>query len=236
MASRITSGNTVQDATSTTIDLPAFNLQAHDALWVFVKHEGANTTRTPSILGATSSQTIQTGAAVSHSGGEPHGQTFVIADAAADSAMVLRVTFGATRAFSRIGGIQFRPGAGTVFTFTATTNESTNQGTSSTPDAGSLTTPGSAVLVAGFGEFDVGTWTFTGWNKTIDPGNSFMMGDRIEPSSGTFDPLAGHNPSMRWVALSGWLDEVASGGGGGAARKRPGIRYGGMMGQGSIYR
>lgn len=215
MATRITSGNTVGDGTSTTIDLPAFNLQAHDALWMFCKHEGTNTSRTPSVVGATSSQTIQSGTSVNHSNGDLNGQTFVIADAAADSACVIRVTFGATRPFRRFGGIQYRPGSGLVFTFTVTTNESTQQGTSSTPDAGSLTTPGSAVLVSGFGEYDIGTWTQgTGWAKTVDPGNSFMMEDRIEAASGTFDPACSHNPSMAWIALSGWLDEVAAGGGG----------------------
>lgn len=214
-ATRITGGNTVGDATSTTIDLPAFNMQAHDALWMFVKHEGTNTSRTLSVVGATSSQTIQSGASVNHSNGDLNGQTFVIADAAADSALTIRCTFGATRAFRRFGGIQYRPGASKVFTFTVTTNESTAQGTSAAPDAGSLTTPGSAVLVAGFGEYDIGTWTAgTGWTKTVDPGNAFMMEDRIEPSSGTFDPACTHS-SMAWVALSGWLDEVDAGGGGG---------------------
>lgn len=212
MATRITSGNTVQDGASTTIDLPAFNLQAHDALWIFIKHEGANATRTPSVVGATSVQSFKNGAAVSHSNGDLNGQQFVIEDAAADAACVIRLTLGATKAFRRLGAIQYRPDSGKVFTFTLTTNESSAQGTSGTPDAGSLTTPGAAVLVAGFGEYDIGAWTAgTGWTKTVDPVNSFMMEDRIEAAGGTFDPASAHS-SMAWVAASGWLDEVASGG------------------------
>lgn len=213
MATRITSGNTVTDATGTTIDLPAFNLAAGDALWMFLKHEGTNTTRTLSVVGATSSQTFKSGAVVNHGNGDLNCQQFVIDSAAADSACVIRATLGVTKAFRRFGGIQYRPASGKVFTFTATTNESSGQGTSGTPDAGSLTTPGAAVLVAGFGEYDIGAWTQgTGWTKTVDPGNSFMMEDRIEAASGTFDPASTH-PSMAWVAASGWLDEVASGGG-----------------------
>jgi hypothetical protein len=208
MASKIASGSTVQDSSSTTIDSPSINVQAGDSVVFFVKHEGANGTITPSVVGGTSSQTFESSVEVNHSNTDLNSQMFVIENANADAALVIRFTFNVAKLFRRVGFIQFRPAGGKQFSFVPSTQENSSQGTSTGPGATNLTTSTAAVLVLGVGEYNTVTYTpGTGWTEEVEPGNSIYMEYRIETTGGTFSPSCTCSSLMDWVANAVYLTE-----------------------------
>lgn len=192
------------------------NTQPGDLVFVFVKHEGASTTRTISDSAGGNSWTSR--GSVSHINGDMHTEMFscVLTNGAASHTFTC--TLGAARVYFFVGALVYRSTVGWSYFDAAGA-----QGTSSTPSAGSKTPTGAYVAATGFGEYAAVTWTAgTGWTGTLTGTFSTSFVERRTNTTGeTITGDASPSASMAWSAQMVVFLEAA-----GTTSDQEGFRFG----------
>lgn len=187
----------------------AFDSTGYTHIVVFFKHEGGATTLTPSDNKGSSSWSSLT--KESHSGGEPDGQIFWAAIGTPGTGHTATVTPAASRTFRGMFVWLINADSGTI-TLDA---ESTDEGSSAAPDAGSLATTGAAVVsFLGFGLYNSGNTAATGWDEDMDGGGAtaFAAYSRASETTTPIDPAATWTANDRWVGCAASFREVVAGG------------------------
>ena len=192
------------------------NTQSGDLVFLFVKYEGASTTRT--ISDSAGGNTWTSRGAVSHANGDMHTEMFscVLTNGAASHTFTC--TLGAARAYFFVGALVYRSTVGWSYFDAATA-----QGTSSTPSAGSKTPTGAYVAATGFGEYAAVTWTAgAGWTGGLTGtfATSFVE-HRTNTTGETITGNATPSASMDWAANMAVFLE-----GTGATSDQEGFRFG----------
>ena len=189
------------DASGTVLTTAAFDSTGYTHLVVFMKHEGATTTKTLSDNKGSSASTNLT--LESHSGtGDLDGQLAWMSIASPGSGHTATMTLGAARPFRNFIVWLVNASGGRL----ELDVQSTAEGNSTTPDAGSLVTTAATVSFMGVGEYAAGTYTIgTGWTEDYDNGS---YGQSRSDASGTLDPVCTASGSMFWVACAASFKEI----------------------------
>lgn len=197
-------GSTNADSTSTTIAVTV-DSTGYTHVVCFVKHEGAATT----ITGADnkSSGAFNQLTKVDHSNGDLSSRLLWVKIGSPGTSHTITATFGASRLYRRLACWGVNSGTGEL----ELDVEATAQGSSATPDAGSLATTAATVSFMGVGEHDVVTYTpGSGWTEDLD--SSIHAQSRAD-ASGTLDPTCTSSGGMDWTANAASFKEAAGGGG-----------------------
>jgi hypothetical protein len=199
-------------ASGTALTTGTFDSTGYTHIVVFFKHEGGPTTLTPSDNKGSSSWTSLT--KESHSGGEPDGQFFWAPIGTPGTGHTATVTPSASRAFRGIIAWLVSATGGTI----ELDAETTAEGSSAAPDAGSLSTTGvSVVSFFGLGLYNIFNATAaSGWTEDLDGSNNYGYAgySRAAETTTPINPAATWAISDRWACCAASFREPAAGGGG----------------------
>lgn len=199
-------------STFTTMSVAGVNTTGCTHAVVYTKHEGATTTIT--VTDNKSSGTYTALTKTTHSNTDFHAQLHWVQLGTPGTSTTITMTMGAARTWGQIIAWCVTSGTGAL---AVDVEAAGGQGSSTAPDAGTLSTTTATASFMGVGEYSAATYTASsGWTEDVD--NSGYGASRTD-ASGTLDPAATASGSIPWVAVAASFKESGGGGGGGGGTK-----------------
>lgn len=196
-------GFLAEDASSGTIALTGLDTSAYSHILLFVKHEGAPTTIDAADNKGSGAYAPLT--KIDHSNGDMSARMEWVKLGTPGTGTTVTVTFGAARTFRRLGVWGIKADSGDIAVYQEAANKS--PASSTTPDAGILSTVIPTVSFMGVGEYFTETYTpGGGWNEDWDNTSSF--GASRSDLTGDLDPACTAANSMDWACCAVSFKEV----------------------------